>query len=144
MITVIEGLAGRFQSDSLASTDNQHTHDGPIISDSIISPDYNLCGCAGVDHYDRGSPVPAHCRRMVGLQMTRSTPAAAIVWKHTVTGSSVYFRGNLSDNRPLALDGNPSGYFFANFDRQYTPKHDEWCAVFLVINCLAFKFSARL
>ena len=53
-------------------------------------------------------------------------------------------RGGLSDDRPLALDGNPSSYFLANFDRQNTPEHDEGGAIFLVVDRLAFKFSPRL
>lgn len=61
----------------------------------------------------RALPAPVASK----LQLTRSTPASAIVWKLTTSESSGSFRGDLSDNCPLSLDGNPSGYFLANFDR---------------------------
>ena len=78
------------------------------------------------------------------LQMTRSKPASALVWKLNVSCSPTpcSFRDDLSDDRPLALDGNPGDYFLANFDRQHTPVHDEGCAIFLVVDRLAFKFTA--
>jgi hypothetical protein len=53
-------------------------------------------------------------------------------------------QGGLSDDRPLALDGNPSSYFLANFDRQNTPEHDEGGAIFLVVDRLAFKLATGL
>jgi hypothetical protein len=43
-MTGIEGLAGRFQPDPLAGADNQCTHDGPVITESKVSTDYNLGG----------------------------------------------------------------------------------------------------
>lgn len=53
-------------------------------------------------------------------------------------------RGYLSDNRPLALDSNPGGYFLANSDRQHPPVHDEGGAIFLVVDRLTFKSATRL
>ena len=60
------------------------------------------------------------------------------------TLSPCCFRDARLDDRALALDGNPSSYFLANFDRQNTPEHDEGGAIFLVVDRLAFKFAARL
>ena len=56
----------------------------------------------------------------------------------------VHSRGDLSNNRPLALDGNPGDYFLAYLDRQYPPKHDERSSVFLVVNRLTFKTTTHL
>ena len=39
---VIKGLAGRFQSDSLAGADNQYTDGRPVISDSMSQISNNL------------------------------------------------------------------------------------------------------
>ena len=60
------------------------------------------------------------------------------------TLSPCCFRDARLDDRALALDGNPSSYYLANFDRQNTPEHDEGGAIFLVVDRLAFKFAARL
>ena len=49
-MTSIEGLTGRFQPDPFAGADNQYTHDEPVISESMVSPDYSLGGDASVDH----------------------------------------------------------------------------------------------
>jgi len=40
----IEGLAGRFQPNPLAGADNQCTHDGSVVTEPKVTPDYNLGG----------------------------------------------------------------------------------------------------
>ena len=52
-MTGIEGLAGRFQSDSLAGAYNQYTHGVPVISDSMNRPPNNLGIDVVVDYGDR-------------------------------------------------------------------------------------------
>jgi hypothetical protein len=56
---------------------------------------------------------------VVGLHMTPSKQASALVWKHTGSRSPkpYPFRDDLSDDRPLALDGNPRDCFLGYFDR---------------------------
>ena len=52
-MTGIEGLAGRFESDSLAGADNQYTHGGPVISDSMSQIPNNLGIDLAVDYRNR-------------------------------------------------------------------------------------------
>ena len=52
-MTGIKGLAGRFQSDSLAGADNQYTHGGPVISDSISQSPNNLGIDVAVNYRNR-------------------------------------------------------------------------------------------
>ena len=44
---------------------------------------------------------------------------------------------------PFSLDRDPGFYFFSGFDGEDSPVHNEGRAIFLVVDRLSFKFTAR-
>jgi len=81
--------------------------------------------------------MQASVRRTRQSWRSTGSPVRATCYRRMVEVHRCY----LSDNRPLALDGNPGGYFLANTYRQHPPVHDEGGAIFLVVDRLSFKFT---